>query len=73
MVLIMYLWPWHVQSKGVGVVNASPLSMGLLSPKGPQPWHPAAPRVKEKCKKAVDVCNQRGVSLPKLALMEAVQ
>ena len=30
-----------LQQQGVGILNASPLAMGLLSSKGPPPWHPA--------------------------------
>jgi L-galactose dehydrogenase len=31
----------YLRSKGVGVISASPLSMGLLTPQGPPSWHPA--------------------------------
>ena len=30
-----------VQARKMGVVNASALSMGLLTQRGPAPWHPA--------------------------------
>jgi L-galactose dehydrogenase len=31
-----------LKSKGVGIISASPLSMGLLTELGPQTWHPAS-------------------------------
>ena len=30
-----------LKSKGVGIISASPLSMGLLTESGPPSWHPA--------------------------------
>lgn len=33
------------------LVNASPLSMGLLTPKGPPDWHPAPPELRHVVKK----------------------
>ena len=32
------------EAHGVGVMNASPLAMGLLTNQGPQPWFPVSPR-----------------------------
>ncbi|CAI7796271.1 unnamed protein product [Closterium sp. NIES-54] len=39
------LLPW-LQQQGVGVISASPLSMGLLTPQGPPSWHPAPQELK---------------------------
>lgn len=39
-------------SAGVGVMNASPLAMGLLSPGGPPDWHPAGAAMKAAAKAA---------------------
>lgn len=36
----------YLKSKGVGVISASPLSMGLLTDNGPPEWHPASPELK---------------------------
>ena len=41
---------------GVGVVNASPISMGLLSSRGPPAWHPASETLRSKCKEATEFC-----------------
>ena len=37
-------------------MNASPISMGLLSSRGPPTWHPAGETVRNKCKQAADYC-----------------
>jgi aryl-alcohol dehydrogenase-like predicted oxidoreductase len=39
-----------LDEKGVGLINASPLSMGLLTKRGPPAWHPATDRQKAVCK-----------------------
>jgi len=36
----------YLKSKGVGVITASPLSMGLLTENGPPEWHPAPSELK---------------------------
>jgi len=57
---------------GLGIVNASPLSMGLLTPGGPPSWHPAPEPLQRACRAAAARCAQLGVSLPKLALKWAL-
>ena len=44
------------EARGVGVLNASPLGMGLLTPGGPPPWHPAGDDIKEACRAAAAAC-----------------
>ena len=39
----------YFESKGVGIINASPLSMGLLSSRGAPAWHPAPKPLGEAC------------------------
>jgi aryl-alcohol dehydrogenase-like predicted oxidoreductase len=39
-----------LQEKGVGVINASPLAMGLLTEQGPPAWHPASDEIKVRSK-----------------------
>jgi L-galactose dehydrogenase len=62
----------YLKKKGVGIINAAPLSMGLLSHGGPQPWHPASREMKETCARAVKFCEQRGVEIERLAIQFAV-
>lgn len=55
------------QSHGIGLINASPVGMGLLTHAGVQPWHPASEEIKDACKKAVTYCDTQGVDVSKLA------
>lgn len=57
-----------LEEKGVGLVNASPLSMGLLSTRTAAEWHPASAEIREVCKKAADYCAAQGVDITKLAV-----
>ncbi|HBG58480.1 aldo/keto reductase [Proteiniphilum sp. UBA1028] len=56
----------------VGVINASPFSMGLLTERGAPDWHPAPEQLKIICKKAADFCKSKGESIEKLAVQYAV-
>ena len=47
------------EENNVGVVNASPFSMGLLSQRGAPAWHPAPQALKDACKRAAEYCNYR--------------
>ncbi len=51
-----------------GLINASPLHMGMLTPGGPPAWHPAMPVVREAARKIVEFCQSRGVSVTDIAL-----
>ena len=53
---------------GVGIINASPLSMGLLTDNGPPAWHPAPSALRAACAAAAAACRTRGASLSELAL-----
>jgi L-galactose dehydrogenase len=55
----------------VGIINASALCMGLLTPQGPPAWHPAPPPLRAAAAAARDLCASRGCSLSKLALADA--
>ncbi len=59
-------------SKGIGVINASPLSMGLLSKRGVPAWHPAPQELVEACQKAVAHCEEKGYPIEKLAIQFSV-
>ena len=56
------------EQHGVGVVNASPLSMGLLSTRGTPDWHPAPAALKEACARAAAYCQEQGYPIEKLAV-----
>ena len=55
-------------SMKIGIINASPMSMGLLVPESIQYWHPASDEIKQACLKAVEYCNKNGVDISRLAL-----
>jgi len=55
-----------------GLLSASPLHMGLLTPSGPPPWHPAMPVVRETARRIVEFCQTRGVSVTDTALQFAL-
>ncbi|HJZ56132.1 MAG TPA: aldo/keto reductase [Gemmataceae bacterium] len=56
------------EARGVGVINASPLAMGLLTNHGPQPWFPGPPEIKEACRKAAELCASRGADIAFLGM-----
>ena len=62
----------YFESKGIGIINASPLSMGLLSQRGVPDWHPAPKPLVEVCKKAVQHCQSKGYPIEKLAIQYSV-
>lgn len=55
-------------SMNIGIINASPMSMGLLAPESIQYWHPASDEIKQACSKAVEYCRENGVDISRLAL-----
>jgi len=55
-----------------GVINASPLAMGLLSDAGPPDWHPAPAALRDACYAAAGFCRAQGRSLAELALQFAL-
>uniref|UniRef100_A0A0D9XZC7 NADP-dependent oxidoreductase domain-containing protein n=1 Tax=Leersia perrieri TaxID=77586 RepID=A0A0D9XZC7_9ORYZ len=58
----------YLKSKGVGVISASPLAMGLLTDNGPPEWHPAPQELKSACRAAAEHCRKKGKSITKLAM-----
>lgn len=60
------------ESRGIGVINASPLSMGLLSMRGVPDWHPAPKSLVEACAKAALYCAEHNYPIEKLAMQYSV-
>ena len=56
------------ESHGIGVINASPLSMGLLSDRGTPEWHPAPQPLKDACRRAAEYCRSKDYPIEKLAM-----
>ena len=59
------------EERGIGIINASPFSMGLLSMRGTPDWHPAPDALKEACSKAASYCNEHDYPIDKLAIQYA--
>lgn len=57
-----------LEANEIGVINASPLSMGLLSMRGAPNWHPATEALREACAKAAQFCDKQGYPIEKLAM-----
>ena len=62
----------YLQLRGVGVINASPLCMGLLSDRGAPAWHPASARLKAAAAEAAAFCRRQGADISKLAIQFSV-
>jgi len=57
-----------LKERRVGIVNAAPFGMGLLSDRGAPSWHPAPAELKEVCARAAAHCRASGASIEKLAI-----
>jgi aryl-alcohol dehydrogenase-like predicted oxidoreductase len=62
----------HLKAKQIGIINASPLSMGLLTDRGVPDWHPASPEIKAACAAAAEHCRSKGADIACLALQFSV-
>ena len=58
----------YFQKYRIGVINASPLGMGLLTSRGVPEWHPASPQIQKACQKAAQFCIDQGEKIEKLAI-----
>jgi len=59
--------------KKTGIINASPLGMGLLTERSVPDWHPAGSRIVKICKEAASFCRDRGRQIEELALQFSTQ
>ncbi len=60
------------ESRGIGVINASPFSMGLLTKRGVPAWHPAPKPLVDVCRKAVEHCEAKGCPIEHLAIRYSI-
>ena len=56
------------EAQGVGMLNASPLSLGLFTNQGPPPWHPAPGAIRDACRRAAELCRSRGADIAFLGM-----
>jgi L-galactose dehydrogenase len=62
----------YCHERGVGVINASPTGMGLLTERGVPSWHPAPPALVAGCRRAVEYCQSIGEDIVKVAVQFAL-
>lgn len=65
------LLPW-LAHKGTGIINASPVSQGLLTNHELPEWHPAPEEVRKACDLAAQYCRRLGTDIAKLAMQFSV-
>jgi L-galactose dehydrogenase len=56
------------RERGIGLINASGLCMGLLTEHGPPDWHPAPREVRDAGRKAAEFCRAHGRNISEVAL-----
>jgi aryl-alcohol dehydrogenase-like predicted oxidoreductase len=56
----------------IGIINASPLSMGLLTSRGTPAWHPASQGLKTACMFAAEYCKSNAYRIEQLAIKYSV-
>lgn len=62
----------YFEERGIGVINASPFSMGLLTGRGAPDWHPAPKPLRDLCRKAAGHCAMKGKAIEQLAVKYSV-
>ena len=61
------------EQNGIGLINASPLHMRVLTNLGAPDWHPAPKRVLEVGRQVAEYCRSRGVDVADLAMQFVLQ
>jgi aryl-alcohol dehydrogenase-like predicted oxidoreductase len=61
------------QDRGVGVINAAAVSLGLLTPSGSRINIPAGKQIRDAALRAVRVCSERGADIAFLANQFSIQ
>ena len=56
------------RARGIGLISASGLHMGMLTACGAPEWHPAPAAVKCAAKRAVEFCRSRGKDISPIAI-----
>jgi L-galactose dehydrogenase len=61
------------RQKGIGLINASPLHMRVLTEKGAPDWHPAPKRILEVGRQVAKYCFSQGVDIADMAMQFVLQ
>jgi len=62
----------YFEQQGIGIINASPLAMGMLSERGAPAWHPASEQLKQYAQQAAAFCQSQNYPIEKLAVQFSV-
>lgn len=65
------LLPW-LHQKDVGIINASPVSQGLLTNHDLPAWHAASEDIRKACADAAAYCRAQGTDIAKVAMQFSV-
>lgn len=60
-----------LKEKQVGIINASPTAMGVLTERGAPDWHPGSAALVDAGNKAIALCQAKGVNITELAMQYA--
>lgn len=60
------------EQHGIGVINASPFAMGLLTSRGVPDWHPAPKPLVAACAKAAQYCAEHHEPIERVALQYSI-
>lgn len=58
----------YFKQRGIGILNAAPTGMGLLTNRGAPAWHPAPARIVDACHRAAEFCKAAGTDITRLAV-----
>jgi aryl-alcohol dehydrogenase-like predicted oxidoreductase len=62
----------YCQTRGIAMMAAAPLSMGLLTHSNPPAWHPAPISLRRACQQAARICQRHHVNISHLAIKFAI-
>ncbi|XP_065177258.1 uncharacterized protein LOC135807156 [Sycon ciliatum] len=63
----------ELEQKGVGLIDASPLALGLLRDEPPPDWHKSPQDLRKECQTIASELSAQGLSLQAVALKHAMQ
>lgn len=61
------------KNQGIGLINASPLHMRILTEKGAPDWHPSPDSIKKAGERVAAFCKSRGINISHLAMQFALE
>ena len=62
----------YFKERSIAVINASALSMGLLTKAGPPDWHPAPQGMKEVVRSNAELLSKKGFDIALLGIKWAI-